>query len=328
MQWQHADGPPGADLAAALGTAMALYQNGSEAEGPEPDRQHAGPVARPDATNSDSQLDAGGRGAPDCRDAARAAPESVARNERPAGRTRRARAGVRPRHRAAAEPAGRRRTSCNSCKRSRKQLPQPDWQQILSRISQSMPEDVWLDRLTFHDGRSAALSGASYTDSGVYDFVGYLKQVPDIAEIALEGTGVGQSATGPTTNFNLQLTLANLAGRNERRSDMIEQTLRSFCESRHRWLIVIAGTFVVGLVLVMPLVDAYVPDVTKRRRCSRSWIRQDRSPRSFPRRKAALRKSLPSWKCLKREPSTTSRCRCCAASWSTWPRRRAATFAD
>jgi hypothetical protein len=38
---------------------------------------------------------------------------------------------------------------------------------------------------------------------------------------------------------------------------MIEQALRRFCESRHRSLIVIAGTFVVGLVLVIPLVDAY-----------------------------------------------------------------------
>jgi hypothetical protein len=77
-----------------------------------------------------------------------------------------------------------------------------------------MPDDVWLDRLSFQDGHSAALSGASYTDGGVYDFVGYLKQVPEIAEIALEGTGVGQSATGPTTSFNLQLTLANFAGPN------------------------------------------------------------------------------------------------------------------
>jgi hypothetical protein len=38
---------------------------------------------------------------------------------------------------------------------------------------------------------------------------------------------------------------------------MIEQTLRRFCESRYRWPIVIAGTFVVGLVLVLPLVDVY-----------------------------------------------------------------------
>jgi Tfp pilus assembly protein PilN len=95
-----------------------------------------------------------------------------------------------------------------------KTLPHPKWQQILNRISQSMPDGVWLDRLAFHDLRSAAISGASYTDGGVYDFVGYLKKVPEIAEIALEGTGAGQSPTGPTTNFNLQLTLAGLAGRN------------------------------------------------------------------------------------------------------------------
>ncbi len=38
---------------------------------------------------------------------------------------------------------------------------------------------------------------------------------------------------------------------------MIEQTLRRFCESKHRKLIVIAGTFIVGLLLVMPLVDVY-----------------------------------------------------------------------
>jgi hypothetical protein len=36
---------------------------------------------------------------------------------------------------------------------------------------------------------------------------------------------------------------------------MIEQALRKFCESKHRKLIVIAGTFIVGLVLVLPLVD-------------------------------------------------------------------------
>jgi Tfp pilus assembly protein PilN len=97
-----------------------------------------------------------------------------------------------------------------------KQLPQPGWQQIFNHVSQSMPDDVWLDRLTFQDGKNASLTGASYTDGGVYDFVGYLKQVPDISEIALEGTGVGQSTTGPTTNFTLQLTLANLADHSDK----------------------------------------------------------------------------------------------------------------
>jgi hypothetical protein len=79
-----------------------------------------------------------------------------------------------------------------------------------------MPDDVWLDRVSFHDAATASLVGASYTDSSVYDYVGYLKQVPDISEIALEGTGAGQSATGPTTNFTLQLTLASSTDHREK----------------------------------------------------------------------------------------------------------------
>src|SRR5437773_7711758 len=41
----------------------------------------------------------------------------------------------------------------------------------------------------------------------------------------------------------------------KRRAVMIEQALRRFCESKHRKLIVIAVTFIVGLLLVLPLVD-------------------------------------------------------------------------
>src|SRR6476659_1296240 len=42
----------------------------------------------------------------------------------------------------------------------------------------------------------------------------------------------------------------------KKRPIMIEQTLRRFCESKHRKLIVTGITFVVGLLLVMPLVDS------------------------------------------------------------------------
>jgi len=86
-------------------------------------------------------------------------------------------------------------------------LPKPNWSQLLTRIAQSMPDDVWLERLTCADARTAVLSGASYADSGIYDFVGYLEHVPDIREIALQGTGVGRSVKGPTTSFDLQLSL-------------------------------------------------------------------------------------------------------------------------
>ncbi len=90
-------------------------------------------------------------------------------------------------------------------------LPKPDWSQLVTRISQSMPDDVWLDRISLRGGELAALSGASYTDGGVYDFVGYLKEVPDISQINLQGTGSGQSPTGPTTSFDIQLSLVDAA---------------------------------------------------------------------------------------------------------------------
>ena len=87
-------------------------------------------------------------------------------------------------------------------------LPLSNWGGLLQHIAQSMPDDVWLDRITLRDRDTASLSGASYTDGGVYDFVNYLKQVPEISDIDLEGTGVGHTPTGPTTSFNLELSLA------------------------------------------------------------------------------------------------------------------------
>lgn len=217
MPWQHANQVPGTDLAAALGTALTLYSESTEKKGPNLIERalalHRDPI-RPilirsaipfaavlliaasllvfqlkewrDKSSLQAQLD-------------ELAPVCAHAND------------LRLKLSSAERKLG-------ELQALEKQLPQMKWQQVLSHISQSMPDDVWLDRLSVHDGQSAMLAGASYTDEGVYGFVGYLKQVPDIAEIALEGTGVGQSATGPTTNFTLQLTLANAAGRSEQES--------------------------------------------------------------------------------------------------------------
>lgn len=96
-----------------------------------------------------------------------------------------------------------------------RKLARRNWGQLLTRIAQSMPDDVWLEGVVFHDAESVSLTGSSYADGGVYDFVGYLRQVPDITQIALEGTGVGRSPTGPTTSFDLQLSLAEGAARSD-----------------------------------------------------------------------------------------------------------------
>jgi hypothetical protein len=95
--------------------------------------------------------------------------------------------------------------------RLEQKLEQRNWPSLLTRVSQCLPDDVWLERFVVRDGHLATLGGASFTDGGVYDLGGYLKNVPEIAEVALEGTGLSQSETGPTTTFDVKATLASFA---------------------------------------------------------------------------------------------------------------------
>ena len=151
MPWNHAGQAPGTDLAAALGTAMDLYSDSSDKRGPnlietalaqlrEPLRpiliRSFAPIAAVllvaaslfiyqvkewrETAALQGELD---ELAPVC---ARATELRLKL--------------------ASAE------NKLSQLQALDKQLPQPDWQQILSRLSQSMPDDVWLDRLSFRDG--------------------------------------------------------------------------------------------------------------------------------------------------------------------------------
>lgn len=217
MPWTHAAEMPGTDLSAALGTAMVLYSESAEQQGPnlieralalhrEPMRPILIRCAIPfaavilvaaalfvfhlkqwhETASLQAELEAL---APAC---ARATELRL--------------------------NLGSAEQKLGQLQALQKQLPQPNWQQIFSHISQSMPADVWLDRLSVRDSLSGTLTGASYTDEGVYSFVGFLKQVPDVGDVGLDGTGVGQSDNGHTTNFTLQLKLANAEGHSEKES--------------------------------------------------------------------------------------------------------------
>jgi hypothetical protein len=215
MHWQHVAEVPGTDLAATLGAALDLYAGQSEERGPNliaaTLAQMREPM-RPVLIRSLAPLAA----------ALLVAAMLFALRLNQRRETSGLRAELESLMPACAEATELRLNLIASERKLaeletlEKKLHQPNWQQVLTHIGQSMPDDVWLDRLTFQDARSAAISGASYSDGGVYDFVGYLKDVPDISEIALEGTGAGQSPTGPITSFNLQVTLARHSGGTDR----------------------------------------------------------------------------------------------------------------
>jgi Fimbrial assembly protein (PilN) len=215
MPWRHAAEPPGTALAAALGTAMALYLTATEQQGPNliestlaQQREPMRPILiRSLAPLAAVLLIAAGLGLLHLKQWRESAGlRTQLETLMPAC----VRATELRLQLVAAEAKLAQITALE------RQLPQPDWQRIINHLSQCMPNDVWLDRFSVQDARTGTLSGASYTDAGVYDFANYLKQVPEVAEIALEGTGVGQSASGPTTSFELKLSFTNFAARSEK----------------------------------------------------------------------------------------------------------------
>jgi len=220
MPWNHATQTPGTELAAALGSAMSVYDESSDKQGPnliESALSQLREPLRPILIRSFAPIAA-------VLLVAVALLLLQAKQWREVASIKEELEKLAPVCARATElrlALGAAENKLSQLESLNKKLPQPSWPQMLSRISQSMPDDVWLDRLAVRDGNAASLTGASYTDGGVYDFVGYLKQTPGVAEIALEATGVGQSATGPTTNFTLQLMLANLTdgGKKETRHD-------------------------------------------------------------------------------------------------------------
>ena len=83
------------------------------------------------------------------------------------------------------------------------------WAGVIAGVGQCMPNDVWLDRMSIQDGHEVQLAGASYADSGIYEFVRWLEAAPTLDGVALDGTRPGQTSNGPSTNFDIKLTLTN-----------------------------------------------------------------------------------------------------------------------
>ena len=82
-------------------------------------------------------------------------------------------------------------------------ITKPNLTGVLTTVGGCLPDDVWLDRMQVHDLAKIQVSGASYSESGVYDFVRHLELAPALQQVALEGTGVQHTREGPATSFDL-----------------------------------------------------------------------------------------------------------------------------
>lgn len=77
--------------------------------------------------------------------------------------------------------------------------------ELIRRIAQCMPNDVWLRNLHVNSSGAVDLHGASFLEAGVFDFAKWLELAPGIQDVALRSTKSGQSSSGPTVEFDLEL---------------------------------------------------------------------------------------------------------------------------
>lgn len=89
------------------------------------------------------------------------------------------------------------------------QLPPTPTADVLRRIAQCMPSDVWLTSLSLNENQSMALKGSSFLEAGVFDFVRWLELAPGFDNVALRGTKSGQSGAGPAVDFDVELILGD-----------------------------------------------------------------------------------------------------------------------
>jgi Tfp pilus assembly protein PilN len=88
----------------------------------------------------------------------------------------------------------------------------PRWHEFLASLGECLPEGMWLENIKVDREGKVLLTGPTYTEDAVYTLVEKLKQVPLLANVALEGTRSARLAGGPVTLFDVK---ASYAGGND-----------------------------------------------------------------------------------------------------------------
>ncbi len=87
-----------------------------------------------------------------------------------------------------------------------RQSREPDWDLMLSRVTQTLPNMARLNEYRVESQGHIVLDGAVLEETFVYDFVNDLRRLPDVSQVALKGTSPGKASHG--TRFVIRMTTA------------------------------------------------------------------------------------------------------------------------
>lgn len=103
--------------------------------------------------------------------------------------------------------------------RIRKGIRSPPWNELASKISRCLPEDVWLDDIKVDQQGRLQLVGASFTEDGVFEFVRWLEKMPHLHRVALSGTRPTRLDVGPATQFDVRCDFSDASDSKEQAND-------------------------------------------------------------------------------------------------------------
>lgn len=85
-------------------------------------------------------------------------------------------------------------------------IEQPNIDKLISSVGQSLPRGVWLQGFQADRVGEVTISGTSHSQDGVFEFVRYLRSIPNLSSIALESTSQTLLSTGPAVQFVVKAT--------------------------------------------------------------------------------------------------------------------------
>jgi Tfp pilus assembly protein PilN len=89
-------------------------------------------------------------------------------------------------------------------------LAEADWAQLTGQMAQCLPDDVWLDSFHVTEGAKLRLTGKSYSEDGVFEFVKWLGEVPRMDNVAIDGTRNERLPSGNGLQFDIQGEISRL----------------------------------------------------------------------------------------------------------------------
>ncbi|QEG43539.1 hypothetical protein [Roseimaritima ulvae] len=79
-----------------------------------------------------------------------------------------------------------------------------DWDELFMQVARCLPPEAKLNELRWQSSDELVLDGTLHDETMIFDIIGYLRRLPDIREVALQGTS---SSGGPgQTRFEIRLS--------------------------------------------------------------------------------------------------------------------------